>query len=152
MDCRYERQNYEITVEIPVGEITQSVLSWMMEKFHQEHERSYGYCDRNKKIQMVNYRVGAVGTIEKPDLHAQKPEADPVPPEPFEIRRVRFEDHPDYITTKIYHREDIPCGCTINGPAIIEQMDSTSVIPPKWKAYNDPYLNLIVTYHGGEKA
>ena len=152
VDCRYERQNYEITVEIPVGEITQSVLNWMMEKFHQEHERSYGYCDRNKKIQMVNYRVGAVGTIEKPDLHAQKPEADPVPPEPFEIRRVRFEDHPDYITTKIYHREDIPCGCTINGPAIIEQMDSTSVIPPKWKAYNDPYLNLIVTYHGGEKA
>lgn len=150
LDCRYERQNYEITVEIPAGKITEQVLQTMIDTFHQEHERSYGYFDHSKNIQMVSYRVGAVGTIEKPHLPPQVIVENAQPPKPIEIRKVRFEGSTEYVDTSIYQRNDIPCGCTIQGPAIVEQMDSTSIIPPDWQAYNDEYLNLIVTYHGGE--
>lgn len=152
LDCRYERQNYEITVEIPTGEITEEVLAGLVEQFHQEHERSYGYYDQKKKIQMVNYRVGAIGIIDKPDLSEHPVEENPQVPAPVEVRKVRFEGSPEYLDTNIYQRTQLPCGCTVSGPAIIEQMDSTSIIPPGWRAYNDPFLNLIVTYHGGETA
>lgn len=152
LDCRYERQNYEITVELPTGEITEEVLSGLVEQFHQEHERSYGYYDKKKNIQMVNYRVGAVGTIDKPDLSEHPVKENPQVPVPVEVRKVRFEGSPEYLDTNIYQRTQLPCGCTVSGPAIIEQMDSTSIIPPGWQAYNDPFLNLIVTYHGGETA
>lgn len=152
LDCRYERQNYEITVEIPTGEITEEVLAGLVEQFHQEHERSYGYYDQKKKIQMVNYRVGAIGTIDKPDLSEHPVEENPQVPAPVEVRKVRFEGSSEYLDTNIYQRTQLPCGCTVSGPAIIEQMDSTSIIPPGWRAYNDPFLNLIVTYHGGETA
>ncbi len=152
IDCRYERQNYEITVEIPTGNLNMQDLANLIEAFHQEHERSYGYCDRNKKLQLVNYRVGAIGTIDKPDLKAQPVAENIEPPKPVEVRKVRFEGSSEYIGTNIYQRNDIPVGCTISGPAIIEQMDSTSIIPPDWHAYNDQFRNLIVTYQGGEQA
>lgn len=152
IDCRYERQNYEITIEIPAGRLDEQVLAGLIEDFNKEHDRSYGYCDRSKKLQLVNYRVGAVGIIDKPDLKADRIAGDTRPPKPIDRRKVRFEGSREYIGTAIYQRSDIPCGCTICGPAIVEQMDSTSIIPPDWQAYNDPYHNLIVTYHGGEKA
>lgn len=152
IDCRYERQNYEITIEMPAGTVSKAVLDALVEDFHKEHDRSYGYCDRTKKLQLVNFRVGAVGIIDKPDLKARPMEKDAQPPAPIEVRKVRFEGQTEYIDTNVYQRTEIPCGCVIKGPAIVEQMDSTSIIPPDWHALNDPYLNLIVTYHGGENA
>lgn len=149
IDCRYERQNYEITINIPVGKLDDTVLAELVENFNKEHERSYGYCDRTKKLQLVNYRVGAIGVIEKPALKKNTIE-DNIEPKPIDVRKVRFEGNNNYIDTNIFNRSDIPCGYTIPGPAIIEQMDSTSVIPPNWHAYNDCYNNLIVRYNGGE--
>jgi N-methylhydantoinase A len=152
IDCRYERQNYEIPIELPTGIIDIEILNGMIESFNKEHERSYGYCDRTKKLQLVNFRIGAVGIIDKPDLKMYPIADDITPPEPVDVRKVRFEGHKDYMDTNIYQRTEIPCGCTICGPAIIEQMDSTLVIPPDWQVLNDYYLNLIVTYRGGETA
>lgn len=96
-------------------------------------------------------RVSAVGDIVKPDLKEEKIQENAPAPEPFDVRNVLFDREKDYISTNIYHREDFVPGCVIEGPAIIEQMDSTSVIPPGWKAYTDGYRNLRVTYEGGGK-
>ncbi|MFT8343335.1 MAG: hydantoinase/oxoprolinase family protein [Clostridium beijerinckii] len=152
VDCRYERQNYEISIEIPTGELTMAILNNLIESFNLEHNKFYGYCDRNKKVQLVNYRVGAVGIIDKPNLGEKPISENPVAPDPIEIRKVRFEGYSKYIDTKVYQRTEIPIGATIYGPAIIEQMDSTSIIPPQWEAYNDKFLNLIVTYKGEENS
>jgi len=53
------------------------------------------------------------------------------------------------VDTRIIQRDKLKSGSIVEGPAIIEQMDSTCVIPPDWKAYNDRYGNLIVTHEGG---
>lgn len=151
IDCRYERQNYEITISLPTGRLDRKVLGELIDNFNREHERSYGYCDSNKKLQLVNFRVGAIGTIDKPTLNKNTISDNIEQPKPIDVRKVRFEGSESYIDTNIYNRLDIPCGCTIYGPAIIEQMDSTSVIPPNWSAYNDPYCNLIVNFNGGER-
>lgn len=146
IDCRYERQNYEIAVEVPASEFNAEVLGNLIDSFNREHNRSYGYCDFKKRVQLVNYRVSAIGSITKPDID-EYPVAEKLDlPKAAETRKVRFEGYTDFIETKIYRRNEIPIGAVIPGPAIIEQMDSTSVIPPRWTAYHDKYANLIVRY------
>ena len=99
---------------------------------------------------MVNYRLGAIGLIEKPDLK-EEPEAEgEKAPEPVAKRSVLFDGEEDYIMTPVYDRNQIMPGCTIEGPAIIEQMDSTCVIPPGWSAYTDGYRNIRARDTGGK--
>jgi len=147
IECRYEHQNYEmpIDVEYPLNEEN---LEKMIASFHQAHKQSYGYFNLNTGIQMVNYRVSSVGEVEKPELVMVEEQQDAPPPEVIEVRMVRFDGLDHKIPTNVYRRTDIVPGCTICGPAIIEQMDSTSVIPPDWYAHMDGYYNIFVTFEG----
>lgn len=148
VECRYERQNYEISIDVDPS-MTQQAMDDMITHFHQEHNRSYGYCNEDMRIQMVNYRVSAVGSIIKPDLKQRPVDPEAVPPAPIEIRQVLFEGEQDYMDTAVYQRSDLVPGCTIQGPAILEQMDSTSIIPPRWEATTDGFGNIKVCYKGG---
>lgn len=149
LDCRYENQNYEISMEISDGQMDEKILSELIEGFHEEHNNSYGYFDKSKNIQLVNYRLGAIGIIDKPTIPgSDKLVQDDAPV--TELRQVRYEGSREFIETRIIQRDSIKRGTAVYGPAIIEQMDSTCVIPPEWKAYNDRYGNLIVTHEGGK--
>lgn len=147
IDCRYENQNYEISLELPDGTLDEETLNMLIDRFHQEHETSYGYFDISKQIQLVNFRLGAIGIIEKPTIPGRSTENSNIPV--IGTRKVRFEGDPEYLDTVIISREKLPIGANIPGPAIIEQMDSTCVIPPRWDAFHDPYGNLIVTNREG---
>jgi N-methylhydantoinase A len=151
IECRYERQNYEISIEVDTS-MTPRAMERMIERFHEEHNRSYGYFNEEMRIQMVNYHVTAVGSIIKPDLTEEPIEPKAAAPEPFEERGVLFEGQDEFIATKVYRRSEIRPGCVIDGPAIIEQMDSTSVIPPGWRAYMDGFRNIIASHRGSVKA
>lgn len=151
IECRYERQNYEIPIEVEAS-MTEEIMKDMIDKFHKEHNRTYGYCNENMRIQMVNYRVSAVGSIEKPDLDEDAVNSSAHQPKAIEVREVLFEGENKYLPTSVYQRDNIELGCTIYGPAIIEQMDSTTIIPPKWTAYTDGFNNIRATYEGGVKA
>jgi len=146
VDCRYDRQNYEINIGIEAP-FTAETMAAMIERFHTEHNRSYGYYNRDMRLQMVNYRVSAVGDIIKPDLKREALTPNAAPPEPIEVRQVIFDRSDQPVGTRVYWREDIKPGCTIHGPAIIEQMDSTAVIPIGWQAHTDGYRNILATYH-----
>lgn len=148
IECRYERQNYEIGIEVSAP-FSRQAMEAMTENFHSEHNRSYGYFNRNMKIQMVNYRVSAMGDIEKPDLAPQPEDPMAGPPDPIAARAVLFDRQTDFIMTDIYDRRDFKPGCAVLGPAVVEQMDSTCVIPPDWRARSDGYGNLVVTFEGG---
>jgi len=149
LDCRYENQNYEISMEISDGQMDERILAELIEGFHAEHNNSYGYFDLNKSIQLVNYRLGAIGIIDKPTIPGSEILVEDQEIPVTEIRKVRYEGVSDFLDTRIIQRDKLKSGSIVEGPAIIEQMDSTCVIPPDWKAYNDKYGNLIVTYEGG---
>ena len=100
IECRYERQNYEIGIEVS-GHFTREAMEEMIERFHKEHNRSYGYFNRSMRIQMVNYRVSAVGDIVKPDLKEERIQENAPAPEPFDVRNVLFDREKDYISTNI---------------------------------------------------
>ena len=146
IDMRYDRQNYEITVPLKGRSLTPETLAEAIEDFHTAHMRAYGYRNDNGRIKLVSYRVSAIGVIEKPELQAYPLDPDAAQPKPFTTRKVLFQREKDFIETGIYHRDDFVPGTTLHGPAIIEQMDTTIVIPPRWVVETDGFLNLKAVY------
>ncbi len=141
-DLRYAGQNYELPVAAPAAPWSADGVKDLGERFHQEHERAYGYRADQGTVQLVNLRVTALATM--PKLTPQ-PQSKSAPGEvaPFEHRDVWWDD--GFVPTPVYRRSHLPVGCTFQGPAIVEQMDSTILIAPKEQAEVDEYGNLILS-------
>ena len=145
-DMRYFGQNFELNVGIPFSEITSENIQEIEDLFHKAHKREYGYCNDGALIQIVNYRVTALGKVQKIELKKHPEKGSDASDAMIGLREVFFEESMQYINTKIYDRELIRAGNVIQGPAIIEQMDSTIVVPPGHTAVADQYLNLMISY------
>lgn len=151
VDARYERQNYELTIDLPGGVFTQEVLDAMLDDFHAAHERNFGYFNRTFNVQLVNFRVSAVGEIIKPDLKCAPLDENACLPQPLETRNVLFVGQEGFIETPVYHRDSFVPGLNAEGPMIIDQMDCTTVVPPNWTVKTDGYRNLHLSRKGGEQ-
>ncbi|MBQ3109430.1 MAG: hydantoinase/oxoprolinase family protein [Clostridia bacterium] len=145
-DMRYYGQNFELSIEIPYEKITKDNIKEIEDLFHQAHKREYGYCNEGALVQIVNYRATALGkvqTIELPEHEVEGPDSVAAI---IEQREVYFEESAGYVPTNIYNRDLLKAGNEVAGPAIIEQMDSTIVVPPGHTARVDKYLNLMISY------
>ncbi|MDO9712590.1 hydantoinase/oxoprolinase family protein [Paracraurococcus lichenis] len=127
-DCRYGRQAYELTVPMQDGPVTARTLRALAAAFYAKHAQTYGHANETEAVQMVNLRLTALGR--QPGLalaQASRPGA------AREGRRTAWFDgapHP----TRILWREGLAPGAAIAGPAVIEALDSTTVVPPGWAA------------------
>ena len=141
-DVRYRRQAYELTVPIADGEITRATLDDLASAFHEKHEQTYGHANRSEHVQLVNLRLTALGRL--PDLLLMQ-RADPSQVRLRE-RDVWF-DETGFTPTPVHWRDGLIPGTRIAGPAIIEAMDSTTVVPPGWEAHIDDlgYIRLART-------
>lgn len=146
IDMRYQRQNFEISVPVSSGTLTEEIMKQAIGNFHSEHERSYGYCNRDAVVQFVSYRVSAIGLIDKPEVRQEPLQTDAKLPEPIEVRSVLFQHAKERVDTPVYHRADFVSGQIIPGPCIVEQMDTTLVVPEKWTIHVDGYKNLKLHY------
>ena len=100
--------------------------------------------DRGEAVQLVTYRVEAVGLVPKA---AFRPEPDAGPDASHAIigsREVWFPEAGGFVVCPIYDRDKLKSGNRFAGPAIVEQMDSTTVLLPGMTATVEPYLNLIL--------
>ncbi len=135
IDMRYLGQWRSLS--IPVGsplDIGAAVAS-----FHAEHEREYNYRRDGAPVEVYRLGVQAVGVTPKPEL-ARHP-LDGRVPAPRTTRPVRFDDGSTH-ETPVYRRSEIPAGTTFDGPAVVDQLDSTAVVPPGWRAEVDEWLNI----------
>ena len=144
VDMRYQRQNFEISIPVPAGKMTEETLKKALADFHAEHKRSYGYCKEDAIVQFVSYRVSAIGVIDKPDLKAAELHLEAPIPEPIEVRQVLFQNSDEYVETPVYLRDKFVPGQSIPGPCICEQMDTTLVVPKGWVIHVDGYHNLKI--------
>ena len=138
-DVRYRRQAYELTVPIPDGAITRASLDAVAETFHAKHQQTYGHANRVELVQLVNLRVTALGRL--PNVRIMQ-RADRAKARETE-RAVWFADA-GMMTTPVLWRDGLLCGTQIAGPAIIEALDSTVLVPPGWQAGVDTegYLRI----------
>jgi N-methylhydantoinase A len=144
-DMRYPQQNYEINVTLPLGPINSSWLKRACDAFHSAHQRLYSYCDRGEQVQLVNLRVAAIGRTEhvKPRL-LERGVKNPKAAQKGE-RVVRFQENSAIQTCPIYERDRLLASNEVSGPAVVEQADSTILVPPSFRALVDPHGRLVMT-------
>jgi N-methylhydantoinase A len=139
LDLRYYGQGYELEVPvslpIDVGQVARS--------FEERHEAVYGYRHEGERIEVTALRLTLTLPVRRPPLtslaQARPSRAGPEMGE----RRVFFEG--SWVTAPIYSRELLPLGATIPGPAIIEEYDSTVVLPPRWSCTRNEIDCLILS-------
>lgn len=139
IEMRYSGQWRSLS--IPINLKAQSMED-VLEAFHQEHEREFAFSDRTQSVEIYGLLLTAIGTVPKPDFPKYGPSGN-LEDAFKELREVYF-DH-QFIPTKVYDREKIPVLAEIEGPAIIDQLDTTTVIPPDFTAVVDEYRNIIIT-------
>lgn len=132
IDLRYVGQSYELTV--PAGDR-------LLERFHAEHDRTYGFNAPEEPVEVVSLRLTSIGRIAKPP--ARPLEAGDCPA-PKERRPVYFAEAGDYVDCPIYDRYALPAGARFDGPAIVEEFDSTTVVHPHFAVTVDDVGNLII--------
>jgi N-methylhydantoinase A len=138
-DVRYRRQAYELTVPVSQGAITCASLDALAADFHEKHRQTYGHANPAEPVQLVNLRLTAVGRLPGMAL-AQR--AATAPPRRRE-REVWFSET-GFIACPVDWRDGLAPGQHLTGPAIVEAMDSTIVMPPGWIATIDAsgYIRL----------
>jgi N-methylhydantoinase A len=146
-DLRYAAQAYELNVPIAWTGLDQATLEGAVETFHEAHQRSYGYCRRHDVVELVNIRVVALGRLPAVagSCVAPVPEGDA-----FLGKRPIYLDG-EWLEAVIYRREGLEVGTTIAGPAVIEQLDATTVLFAGQRAAVDRHGNLVVRLDVVEK-
>ena len=112
-------------------------------RFHDLHEKTYGYRNEDKAIEIVNIRLRARGVPEKPEFKKSEKFKKKPPPDAFLGEREAVFDH-RRLATKIIARDKLQSGNRIKGPAIVVEYSSTLVIPPFAWAHVDGYGNIVM--------
>ncbi len=142
IDMRYVGQNWELSVSMPAGEVSASDFDVAAKLFEEEHERFYGYTIQGEELEALTFNVTAVGTrhsVELPRLESGKA------PEPLQRRDVVFDAGGGPVETAVYGRDSLVAGTEIEGPAVVGQVDATTLLPPQSLARVDEYGNLLIT-------
>jgi N-methylhydantoinase A len=143
-DMRYHGQNYELAVAVPDGAITPATIQALAEGFAEAHRQRYGFVAEGEPVELVTMRLEATGTVRKAELKAS-PQAGPEAAKAIVGRRPVWQPETrDFVPTPIYSRDELKPGNRFAGPAIVEQMDATTLVPAGMTARVDPWLNLIL--------
>ena len=137
-DMRYPGQAFELPIEVPDYSLEQLTSTDLIDLFNAEHDRLYGFVEPDSSVQVTTLRLSVVGKVEQ--IRLPEAEAGELPA-PRAVRRVH---HHDWHDVPVYDRKAIGCGAAIEGPAIVEQPDTTVVILPGWRAVSDTYGNLMM--------
>jgi N-methylhydantoinase A len=145
-DLRYVGQGYELTVALPDGPVGDGIATELREAFNAAYAHRYGYADPKADAELVTVGATVVGTGPEVRLPAHRPGTR----SPDEARKpdrpVYFPELRDHVPCPIYDRGRLPVGARIAGPAVVEEAESTTVLPPGAIAEVDQWANLIVTF------
>jgi N-methylhydantoinase A len=150
VDMRYAGQNYELDVPFPSGAIGPHVLEQLKTAFEAAHQQLYGYIAPEEPIQLVTFRIEAIGIVEKATIPAFPPAETPVEEATIGERAVFLPEAGGLTSCPVLAREKLGPGHVIEGPAVVEQMDSTTLILPGQRARIDPTLNIVIQEIGEE--
>jgi N-methylhydantoinase A len=140
---RYLGQNHELTVEAPAGRFDQAALATVKDVFHAAHRELFGYASPDKKLELVTFRVRARLAGGGREFADAASGARRGAVRPVATRSVYFGEA-GFMACPIFERDSLGEGDRLAGPAVVEQMDCTTVIPPGFSARVDGFLNLLL--------
>lgn len=145
-DLRYVGQSHEVEISLDDAWLDTGGEGRIAEAFHAEHDRLFAHSEPGADVELINLRVRAVGELPGVgggELAASSTAA----PIPATTRTIH--EFAGAVAASVYEREALLPRQEFDGPAIVEQADSTVIVPTGWRASVDPYLNLIVTSECG---
>jgi N-methylhydantoinase A len=138
-DCRYAGQAFQIEVPIDEAWLGAATTDGLRAAFHARHERLYGHADRAAEVELIDLRATITGVTAKPEprpVPAGRGAARPAGRRPIHYRTQRYQ-------AAVYQRSELRAGQHLDGPAIVEQADTTTLVPAGWRAAVDPSGNLL---------
>ncbi len=147
-DMRYVGQSYELTIPL-AGSLDSDEVARVLERFHREHERAYGFKAEGEPVEFVALRLSAVGVIAKPEVREVGAGAGT----PCDVasrrgvkavREVYFAEVGGFVECGIYDRYGLGSGDVVEGPAVVEEVDSTTVVHPGYRVEVDRFGNLFL--------
>ena len=141
-DMRYKGQEHTVKILLPIGKISADIVPEVNELFHSLHERTYTFR-LDVPIEVVNYHVTAYGHINKPEIRKVENHTGNLQNAYKGKRRVNF-DELGYHEADVYERDRLPVGHSVDGPAVIEEPASVSVVFPDQRLMRDEYGNLHI--------
>ena len=136
LDMRYVGQSYELVV--PFDDLSTADLTG---RFHATHKERFGYSMPGAPVEIVNLRLKMLGQVQRPVLAREQSGPADASAAVLEQRSIWFQRP---VSAWVYARERLRPGHLFAGPAVVTQMDATTVVPPGWKARVDPVGNLII--------
>ena len=142
-DLRYLGQNFELVLELGAERIDARTLQKLVEAFHGRHKDYYGYDMRLQPVEIVNLRLVVTGARREVAAERTTLPRGELKNALTEKRKVWFPET-GFVLTPVYERDKVPGSTRIIGPAVIEQMDTTTVVPPKARLAldNSGYLHM----------
>ncbi|MDO8673213.1 MAG: hydantoinase/oxoprolinase family protein [Dehalococcoidia bacterium] len=141
-DIRYKGQGYEVITTIPDGTLSAANSEEIKASFHLAYEKLYA-SKGDITIEILNWRLLASGPIPKVDLKAESSSGS-IQEAVKGKRKVYFPEKKDYVECTVYDHYRLGAGATFDGPAIVEEKESTAVVPPGAKVTVDRYRNLLI--------
>ncbi len=148
VDMRYKGQEHTVKVPYPDEVWNEQVKRQISNTFHQLHENKYAYKLIDNEMEIVNLHLTAFGKLKKDPLQKRTfHQADQTPI--IEKRNVLFEED-GWLSVNVYDRNLLGPGHTVQGPAIVEEVTSSTILYPNQSLIVDDFGNLIITLHHGE--
>jgi N-methylhydantoinase A len=144
LEMRYLGQNYELELPIGADALEPGRADQLWAAFHAAHKARFGFNIPGEPIEIVNYTVTAISRTAKPDLPHLAPAEGPAPlagRRPVGFLGGRHD-------ASLYRREDLRAGHTIDGPAVVEEAVSVTVVEPGQRLSVDPFGHLLITAAG----
>ena len=144
VDLRYVGQGFELAVEIPAGPVTKNALRFVRDTFDEVYEKRYGFASRDKPVEATTWKLTAYGdspSLEVPKIHSS---GRPQVATPAATRDAYFPEAAGFVETPVFSRYDLTPHQLLQGPAIIEERESTTVIPPGLEGLVDEYGTVRV--------
>jgi len=142
LDLRYAGQGYEITLSCKAP-LAPGDLKTLRAGFDEEHRKMFGHTAPNEPVEIVSYRLRGIGRVPPVELPEFERTGAPLSEALREMRPARFDGKT--VECPVYQRERLDVGASFEGPAIIDQLDCTTVVPPGQKVRIDSYRNMIIT-------
>jgi N-methylhydantoinase A len=147
LDMRYEGQEHTLTVRLDPAEIEDVDIEQLRQRFDRDHETAYTYS-LTDPVEVVGYRVRAIGVMAKPERPAAPNGASGSPAAIIARRRAFHHEFGGELMWDVYARADLRPGYTVAGPAIVQEPTATTIVPPSWTLEVDTIGNLVLHMGG----
>ena len=143
IDLRYENQEHTLGVALAAGAVDDASIEALRTRFDQQHYAAYGYSV-DRPVEVVTYRVRAVGALDKP-RQPSLPGGDDSSAAVRGNRRARHTESGGVLEWTIYERDLLGAGSVLEGPAIVEEPSTTTLVAPGQRLEVDQLWNMMVT-------